>query len=159
GLDVHRDGRRIPVEITNTVIEEDGKRLVLSIVRDITERKRAEEAIHERLRFEKFLAELSARFVTLPSAAVDHGVMDGLRRLVAYVGVDRSTLFQFNEDGSALQRAHSYALPGCEPSPGPDAGANFPWYARALAEKQPLALRRLPDDLPAEATRERAYCL
>jgi formate hydrogenlyase transcriptional activator len=159
GLDLHRDGRRIPVEITNTVIEEDGKRLVLSIVRDITERKRAQEAIHERLRFEKFLAELSARFVTLPSAAVDHGVVDGLRRLVAYVRVDRSTLFQFNADGSALERGHSYALPGCEPSSGPVASANFPWYARALSKKQPLALRRLPEDLPAEATSERAYCL
>src|SRR5262249_11752506 len=55
GLDVHRDGRRIPVEITNTVIEERGKRLVLSIVRDIRERKRAEEAIrqlHDRLQVE-----------------------------------------------------------------------------------------------------------
>ena len=35
---------RIPVEITDAIIEENGKRLVLSIVRDISERKRAEEA-------------------------------------------------------------------------------------------------------------------
>jgi len=44
GLDFHRDGRRIPVEVTDAIIEENGKRLVLSIVRDISERKRAEEA-------------------------------------------------------------------------------------------------------------------
>src|SRR5262245_1919807 len=47
GLDVHRDGRRIPVEVTDAVIEEDGKRMVLSIVRDITERKQAEQALRE----------------------------------------------------------------------------------------------------------------
>jgi PAS domain S-box-containing protein len=47
GSDLHQDGRRIPVEITNSVIEEDGKRLVLSVVRDITERKRSEEAIRQ----------------------------------------------------------------------------------------------------------------
>src|SRR5262249_8036886 len=45
GLDLHRDGRRIPVSITNAVIAENGKRLVLSIVRDLTELKQAEEAI------------------------------------------------------------------------------------------------------------------
>src|SRR5262249_12075593 len=55
GLDLHRDGRRIPVEITNTVIEENSKRLVLSIVRDVTERKRAQEAIHDRLRADRRL--------------------------------------------------------------------------------------------------------
>jgi PAS domain S-box-containing protein len=43
GLDLHRDGQRFPVEITNTVIEDNGTKLVLSIVRDITERNRAEE--------------------------------------------------------------------------------------------------------------------
>jgi PAS domain S-box-containing protein len=61
GLDLHRDGRRIPVEITNTLVEEDGQKLVLSVVRDITQRKRAEEAIRERLRLQQLLAELSAR--------------------------------------------------------------------------------------------------
>jgi PAS domain S-box-containing protein len=49
GLDVHRDGRRIPVEITNAAIEEDGKRLVLSIVRDVSERKQAEQALRQAL--------------------------------------------------------------------------------------------------------------
>jgi PAS domain S-box-containing protein len=49
GLDLHKDGRRIPVEITDAVIEENGQRLVLSIVRDITERKQAEEALSRAL--------------------------------------------------------------------------------------------------------------
>jgi len=46
-IDVHRDGTRIPVEVTDAVIEEDGKRMVLSIVRDITERKQAEQTLRE----------------------------------------------------------------------------------------------------------------
>jgi PAS domain S-box-containing protein len=40
---VAKDGRRIPVEIGAQVFELGGKSLVLSIARDITERKRAEE--------------------------------------------------------------------------------------------------------------------
>jgi PAS domain S-box-containing protein len=58
GLDLHRDGRRIPVEITDAVIEENGKRLVLSIVRDITERKQAEQKLRNALAEIKELKDL-----------------------------------------------------------------------------------------------------
>ena len=47
GLDVRRDGARVPVEISNSRMGDSG--LLLSIVRDITERKRAEKEIQQRL--------------------------------------------------------------------------------------------------------------
>jgi PAS domain S-box-containing protein len=50
--DLHRSGRRILVEVTNTPIFDQGQTLVLSVVRDVTERKRAAEALqqmHEQL--------------------------------------------------------------------------------------------------------------
>src|SRR5262249_13960039 len=34
----------------------------------------------------------------------------------------------------------------------------LPWYARTIQEGEILPLSRLPDDLPLEATHERAYC-
>jgi PAS domain S-box-containing protein len=49
GIDLHRSGRQIPVDVTNTRISDRGQELILSIVRDISERKRAEEQ-RERLR-------------------------------------------------------------------------------------------------------------
>jgi PAS domain S-box-containing protein len=42
-----KDGRSIPVEVSTRVLEMKGKRLLFSIVRDITERKRAEDALKE----------------------------------------------------------------------------------------------------------------
>jgi transcriptional regulator with GAF, ATPase, and Fis domain len=39
-----KDGRIVPVEVTNNFVEVDGKEYVCSFVRDITERKRGEEA-------------------------------------------------------------------------------------------------------------------
>src|SRR5208337_5053900 len=44
-VDLHRSGRRIAIEVSNTPISDRGQELVLSIVRDITERKRAEEEV------------------------------------------------------------------------------------------------------------------
>ena len=43
GVLVAKDGRRLPVEITNHLFEFNGKRLAFATARDITERKRAEE--------------------------------------------------------------------------------------------------------------------
>ena len=45
----HREGRKIPVEVSVTVVERGGKRLIQSFFRDITLRKQAEDLAKERL--------------------------------------------------------------------------------------------------------------
>ncbi len=50
-LDLHRSGRRIPVEVAKTVIEDQERTLVLSVVRDITERKQLELKRQEQINF------------------------------------------------------------------------------------------------------------
>jgi diguanylate cyclase (GGDEF)-like protein/PAS domain S-box-containing protein len=44
---VRRDGTKIPTEVSSQIIEYGGRPVVLSIVREITERKQAEEALRE----------------------------------------------------------------------------------------------------------------
>ena len=44
---VRRDGTHIPTEVSSQIIEYGGRPVVLSIARDITERKQAEEALRE----------------------------------------------------------------------------------------------------------------
>jgi len=40
-----KDGRRVPVEISSQVVKLSGEKVVLSIIRDITERKKAQKAL------------------------------------------------------------------------------------------------------------------
>ena len=44
---ISKEGRLIPVEINTSVVQRKGQRIVLAFVRDITERKRTEEARHD----------------------------------------------------------------------------------------------------------------
>ena len=42
---VSKDGRSVPTEIVTRQFEQDGRTMVMSVIRDVTERKRAEEAL------------------------------------------------------------------------------------------------------------------
>jgi len=51
GMHVTKDGRKIPVEISNRLFELDGKPMIFATIRDITDRKHAEERILNLARF------------------------------------------------------------------------------------------------------------
>ncbi len=44
---IRKDGRHIPIEITTNIVPRKGQTIVLAFVRDISERKKAEEALRE----------------------------------------------------------------------------------------------------------------
>ena len=63
----------------------------------------------EGLAFERLLADLSARFVSLAPFEADQEIEQGLRLIVQALDVDRSSLMEFSEDGSELTFTHQWA--------------------------------------------------
>ena len=76
-LNLHRDGHRIPVEISIARIELPSGDLYASIVRDISERKRAEEALS--------LAEKKYRTLVEQSPAIIYIVEPGREARISYI--------------------------------------------------------------------------
>jgi len=61
--DLRKDGKRIPIEVSNTLVEIGGEKRVIAVIRDITERKRAQDALKQareelEMRVEERTAEL-----------------------------------------------------------------------------------------------------
>jgi PAS domain S-box-containing protein len=52
GENVRKDGSRVPVEVSTALLEMGGQQLVLALVRDVTERKRAEEQLRQAQKME-----------------------------------------------------------------------------------------------------------
>jgi PAS domain S-box-containing protein len=59
----HRDGRRIPVEISAGVIELEDETLVMTAIRDVTERRQAQEAV-QRARAAELANQAKTRFLS-----------------------------------------------------------------------------------------------
>src|SRR5262249_58478245 len=74
-----------------------------------------QERLDERLRFEALLADLSAAFVGLPAEEVDAYVERAQRRLVEFLGVDRSSFAEYVEGRRHFRVTHAYVVPGFPP--------------------------------------------
>ncbi len=107
-LALHKDGRRIDIEINSGIITYHGKPAILSFVRDITERKRAEEELRESEERFRFLVQTAVSVILYMSS--DHRIMEfnpeaerlyGIKR-EDVLGEDYLELFVPEEDRDAV---------------------------------------------------------
>jgi PAS domain S-box-containing protein len=127
-------------------------------IEDITERKRAEAELAERLRFETLLADLSARFVNVPAQQFDDEIEDTLRRVCECVALEAASLWQASaENPSLLTLTHRHRPPGRPPLPQRmDAQEYFPWcYQQFMAGRARVFAFSSLEEVPAEAARDR----
>lgn len=123
-------------------------KLLSEVFAGALERRRAELALNERLRFETLLSELSAVFSGLPALEIDLEITRGLRRIVDFLEVDRASLVEFSDDKLAVETTHSWGE-GVAPAPPSIALDQIPWTADRLARGVAVHFSRL-EDLPSE---------
>jgi PAS domain S-box-containing protein len=117
----------------------------------------SEKRLEERLRFERLLSGLFARFVNIPPDRVDSEIEDGLRQILEFFQVDRCALLHTLPDKVSWQITHVAAQEGVPPVPqGTILPVSInPWaYDKLIRRREVLSVSRL-DDLPAEANADR----
>jgi formate hydrogenlyase transcriptional activator len=122
----------------------------------MTERKLAEQALEERLKFETLLAELSARFVNLPADRIDSEIEDAQHRICEFLDLDRSTLWQVPEgEPGTLLLTHIHQPPEILTPPARMNGWDFfPWTTQKVLGGETVVISKMTD-LPPEADRDR----
>jgi PAS domain S-box-containing protein len=106
--------------------------LLLSLLRQRGEKKNVEASLIERLTFEKFLSDLSTKFISLPEDQVDVNIEQGLGRIAEFLEMDRVTLFEFSADRTELKSAFSWVGGGVIPAPTIVKAADLPWWRGRL---------------------------
>ena len=113
--------------------------------------------LEEQLRFKMLLAEISGRFVNLPTNRIDSHIEEAQRRICELFDLDRATLWQAHDDDpEKLLLTHYHQPPGSPPVPEGQINAMdiAPWATRKALRGEIVAIAKL-SDLPPEADRDR----
>jgi transcriptional regulator with GAF, ATPase, and Fis domain len=105
--------------------------------------------------FERLLTDISTRFVNAPPGRVDNEIVETLRLLVEFLGVERSTLFQWSPDGQGFENTHQYVAEGCAGAPRLIGQEVLPHSIGRLLQGHVFSFTSLAE-LPADATVDRA---
>ena len=136
---------------------EGGRALgAFALVRDISGQKLRDAAQDELLRLEALLSDLSAAFINLPVSEVDRKIEQGLRKIVDFLGFDRSTIWQFSPDDGRLHRTHSFALAGVKEPPAVVDDAVPVWTS--ICQRGEVFRVSDVGELSDEYWREKKYC-
>jgi PAS domain S-box-containing protein len=109
-------------------------------------------------RFESFLIEIANAAVQAHAEAVTSLIDGWLAKLAALTELDRISLWELSQDGQNVRR-HAYTGPGCDPSPNVTPAEQFPWLLEQNRLGRIVMWPRVPDDIPAEAVKEREFSL
>jgi formate hydrogenlyase transcriptional activator len=100
---VRKDGSKIIAESTSVASLLQGKFVGIVIAKDITERKRAEEAFEERFRFQELIAKISAKFIGLSGIEFEQAIQDTLAVIGRYFDVDSVRLYRLSLQGDIIE--------------------------------------------------------
>jgi PAS domain S-box-containing protein len=145
---VGKHGREVVVEGSVGGQYEDGKLVLrMGIYQDVTEQRRAQEALARHARFEELVTAISTQFINIPSGEVDERINEALKLVAEYAGVERAHVTMIDQaaggDGLAVTVTHEWCVPAMTPRIGqtfllPPAERN--WWFQRLSEGRPIII-------------------
>lgn len=114
-------------------------------------------SVEELVAFERMLADLSARLANVPADRVETEIQLAQVALRQFLGFDRSTFAEFEDDGS-LVVVSSTAVEGIEATPLGPLPTRLAWFIAKLRSGETLIVQDPNIDLPPEAVGEAEYC-
>ena len=130
--------------------------LISYLLRQRMLRHYAQADLAERLRFEKTLSELSARFVNLPPDRVDSQIAHELKMLAKFFEVDRVTVFEISEIDQRLHTVHSFTRSNVAPAPSQIEFHRLTWALKKLFNGE-MVIFSDPGELPPDAVAEKEF--
>jgi PAS domain S-box-containing protein len=128
---------------------------------DITDRKRDEEALNQRVEFERLISQISSHFINLNPDDADEGINHALASIGSFTGADRAYIFQYKAGGTAkMDNTHEWCAEGIEPQienlKDITLEKELPWFLERILGREAL---HVPDvkSLPPEAHLEREH--
>jgi PAS domain S-box-containing protein len=111
---IRKDGSQFIGEMNAALVKDaQGKpKAFIATTRDITERKKAEEALHYRLAFEEIITTFSTHFINVRTDEIDDAIDIALREMGQFAKVDRSFVFLLYDNQKKMNNPHEWCAEG-----------------------------------------------
>lgn len=161
-LDMTRsDGSTVTTEtVTRFLPSDDGApHAILGTIRDVTERKLAEGALHRRAEFDAMFSDIMVELAGYDTDHVDEAVVHALERVARFLNVDGAFVFGISANGQAGSISHAWRQP--EAPLEMEEVRDVPLDAlesisTTLIRNGVIAVSSV-EDFPVEATADRAF--
>ena len=154
---LNKRGEKIEAIITTRLINFEGAEAILGIITDISDRKRAEEELQYRLKFQRLITTISSQFINLYPAQIDDEIDHTLQQIAVFADADRSYVIQFSDDQKTVSCTHEWCADQIEPAIERLQNAPidaFPWILKKHLRGEMVLIPRV-SDLPHEAIKEK----
>jgi len=123
----------------------------------VLDRKRSQQLLEQRIRFETLISDIAAQFATGSLYAIDREIEYALEQLRVFFDVDHCTIARFSEDGRKLILEYSMQSEEVKLASEYILEDDLPWYFKQLKQGNPVVISGL-NDFPAAAEQERQFC-
>ena len=131
--------------------------LILILLRNLARLRRTRRELNDRLRFERLIAMLSARFVNILPEKVDHEIETGLNEVVDTMKIDRCAILELSKDNGDVRVTNKRLTVVAGAAPFPLSKQRLPWLYEQTSRRKVIVLPDVTKDLPAETDAEKKF--
>lgn len=159
-LTKRKDGSLYDSEVHLTSIILEGKKVILSLIFDVTERKKIEESLARRSELERLASEILSGFVGISREEIDTHIDEALPAIGKKTEVDHAYLFLIHDDGELTDNINEWfrddTVPRIDSPNNIPSEKDLPWFSEQLRKKDVV---HIPDveELPSEARMEKTH--
>jgi|WetSurMetagenome_2_1015567.scaffolds.fasta_scaffold00550_17 PAS domain S-box-containing protein len=111
----NKDGAILEGLFSGEVIRSQGQKYFLTVMIDITERKRMEKELNRQSRLQQLLMEISSTYINLPLETVEEKINDSLGKIGRFVEADRVYIFSYDFHRQVCCNNNEWCKEGIEP--------------------------------------------
>ncbi len=130
---------------------------IANIIAQANEGQQSKAELEQQLEFERLIANISARFLTVSTEQLSTEITSALQTISEFVQVETSYIFRFSEDRSTFSMTHEWSIPEAVPQiqNAQDLRVTlFPWAIAKIERGETIYVNSVAE-LPSEAATDR----
>ena len=121
--------------------------------RDVTERKRVEKALQDRVEFDQLITSLSTHFINQSVAEIDKGINQALEAIATKSHFDRSYIYLLSEDKNYLKNSYHWCHETRQALPDKNQQISvqqIPWITEKISKFESIHISEVSEIAPPE---------